>query len=101
MGQGPMTGRGAGFCAGYSTAGYENHYPGLGRFCKAFRGDRQTGFMRGLRWKESADYYQNRGWKNFQNNEFAYDKEKESLKQELEELKLKQEDITKRLQNLN
>lgn len=27
-GMGPMTGRGAGFCAGYSMPGYLNRYPG-------------------------------------------------------------------------
>lgn len=30
-GMGPMTGRGAGFCAGYETAGYGNPMPGYGR----------------------------------------------------------------------
>jgi hypothetical protein len=29
-GAGPMTGRGAGFCAGYSIPGYLNRGPGLG-----------------------------------------------------------------------
>ncbi len=27
MGQGPMTGRGAGYCAGYNTPGYANPMP--------------------------------------------------------------------------
>jgi len=30
MGLGPMTGRGAGFCAGYSAPGYANIVPGMG-----------------------------------------------------------------------
>lgn len=30
MGYGPMTGRGAGFCAGYAAPGYANPYPGRG-----------------------------------------------------------------------
>ncbi len=30
-GAGPMTGRSAGFCAGYGTPGYANPVPGLGR----------------------------------------------------------------------
>ena len=31
MGLGPMTGRGAGFCAGYSAPGYANAWPRFGR----------------------------------------------------------------------
>ena len=31
-GMGSMTGRGAGFCAGYSVPGYLNRYPGGARF---------------------------------------------------------------------
>jgi hypothetical protein len=46
LGAGPMTGRGAGFCAGSDTAGYENSVPG-----RAFRG---RGFGRGG----------GRGWRN-------------------------------------
>ncbi|HPN55527.1 MAG TPA: DUF5320 domain-containing protein, partial [Candidatus Omnitrophota bacterium] len=30
VGTGPMTGRGAGFCAGYSMPGYTNPLPGRG-----------------------------------------------------------------------
>ena len=30
MGQGPMTGRGAGYCAGYNRPGYANPVPGRG-----------------------------------------------------------------------
>lgn len=41
MGQGPMTGRAAGFCAGYNVPGYGNTVPagrgGFGRGC-GFRG---------------------------------------------------------------
>ena len=32
MGQGPMTGRAAGYCAGYSVPGYMNPIPGRGFF---------------------------------------------------------------------
>ena len=31
-GQGPMTGRGAGYCGGYGAPGYANPVPGGGRF---------------------------------------------------------------------
>jgi hypothetical protein len=39
-GYGPKTGRGAGYCGGYSTPGYANPIPGRGRF----------GFGRGRGW---------------------------------------------------
>ena len=32
MGLGPMTGRGVGYCAGYSVPGYMNSIPGRGYF---------------------------------------------------------------------
>ena len=31
MGQGPMTGRGAGYCAGFQVPGFMNSGPGMGR----------------------------------------------------------------------
>ena len=43
-GQGPMTGRAAGYCAGYSVPGYMNLVPGFGR---GQRRDRGRGFGRG------------------------------------------------------
>lgn len=49
-GMGPMTGRGAGFCTGYSTAGYANTVFGFGR-----------GRGRGLGWRGAFanGYYEN------------------------------------------
>lgn len=47
-GQGPMTGRGAGFCAGYDVPGYANAVPGRG-----FGGGFRRGFGGG-----------GRGWRN-------------------------------------
>lgn len=44
LGMGPMTGRAAGFCAGYPTAGFMNSVPGRGRGIGRGRG----GFGRGL-----------------------------------------------------
>jgi hypothetical protein len=44
VGRGPMTGRGAGFCAEYSVPGYMN--PGAG-FCRGYRFSRGFGFGRG------------------------------------------------------
>ena len=50
VGMGPMTGRGAGYCAGYAVPGYAN--PGGGRFFGFGRG-----FGRGLG--------RGRGWRNW------------------------------------
>lgn len=48
MGQGPMTGRGAGFCAGYAVPGYINPAGGMGMGMAWGRG-RGGGFGRGWR----------------------------------------------------
>jgi len=45
LGQGPMTGRGAGLCAGYSTPGYANSWGGPG-----------------MRWRRSWPRGMGRGW---------------------------------------
>ncbi len=51
MGMGPMTGRAAGYCAGYSTPGYAN--PIIGRGFGFGRGwTRGRGFVRGF-WRYS------------------------------------------------
>ena len=36
-GMGPMTGRAAGYCAGYSLPGYANRYPGSPRYGRGHR----------------------------------------------------------------
>ena len=38
MGMGPMTGRAAGFCAGYDAPGYANAIPGRGFWGRGWRG---------------------------------------------------------------
>jgi len=51
-GFGPMTGRGFGYCAGYSAPGYANPIPGRGWFGRGFgrgRGWFGRGFGRGWR----------------------------------------------------
>ncbi len=49
MGQGPMTGRRAGFCAGYDVPGYANPIPGRGWGAGWGRGGWGAG--RGYRWR--------------------------------------------------
>jgi len=59
MGMGPMTGRGAGICTGYPTAGYANPMSGRG-FARGRGGGR--GFGRGIgrgmgfRWTAPSAY---------------------------------------------
>ncbi|MGB3341738.1 MAG: DUF5320 domain-containing protein [bacterium] len=54
-GFGPMTGRGAGYCAGYSVPGYANQIPGRGGFGFG------RGFGRGRGWFGRGF---GRGWRN-------------------------------------
>jgi hypothetical protein len=52
MGQGPMTGRGAGYCAGYEAPGYANPMPGRG-----------FGMGRGRGWWGAGRGAWGRGWR--------------------------------------
>ncbi|MBN1293456.1 MAG: DUF5320 domain-containing protein [Candidatus Latescibacteria bacterium] len=47
LGMGPMTGRAAGFCAGYNVPGYMNPYGGRGMGYGRMMGGRGGGFGRG------------------------------------------------------
>jgi len=70
QGQGPMTGRAAGYCAGYPTPGYANPIYGRGRgfgFGRGFgRGrGRGRGWGRGFGWGAAYPYaygYPNQGY---------------------------------------
>ncbi len=57
-GAGPMTGRGAGFCAGYAAPGYMNGTPGYGSgfgFARGGRGRRNRFYATGLTgWQRAA-----------------------------------------------
>lgn len=69
-GLGPMTGRGAGYCAGYSTPGYMNPVAGRGFYGRGGFGGRGGGRGRGYRnW-----YYQTGlpGWQRAQAGLPAY-----------------------------
>ncbi len=54
-GMGPMTGRGAGYCAGYNVPGYANPGPGLGRGRGRFGG--RGGGWGGGGWGHRNWYY--------------------------------------------
>ncbi len=53
-GQGPFTGGGRGYCAGYPVSGYMNPVPGRGGFARGF--GRGRGLGRGLRRRWAAPY---------------------------------------------
>lgn len=58
MGQGPMTGRRAGFCAGYESPGFTNPVPGYGRGMGYGRG---FGYGRGMGYGRGGGGW---GWRN-------------------------------------
>ncbi|MCK5594864.1 DUF5320 domain-containing protein [bacterium] len=53
-GMGPMTGRAAGYCAGYSVPGYMNPIAGRGRFGYGLGFGRGRGFGRGFGFRGAA-----------------------------------------------
>ena len=113
MGLGPMTGRGAGFCAGYQVPGYMN--PGFGRGYFCWRGGFWgRGGGRGWRnwyWATGLTGWQRRamglpafgGWAapyGFPVGELTPKQEADILKSQAEFLKREMEDIEKRIEAL-
>ncbi|MEW6525335.1 MAG: DUF5320 domain-containing protein [Spirochaetota bacterium] len=98
-GAGPMTGRGAGFCAGYGMPGYANPTGRSGAFCfnRGF-GGRGRGFRH---WFYATGLP---GWMRFGNNapyyQYSKDDEKSFLKKQVEFLSKTIEDLNKRLAEL-
>jgi len=87
-GQGPLTGRGMGYCAGFTTPGFMN--PGFGR-----------GFGRGRGFAFRARAMQAiMPIQQIQPQVITEKQEKQYLKEELEALKQEIEDIQKRLKEL-
>jgi len=102
MGLGPMTGRGAGFCAGYPYPGYMNAIPGRGRGRGFGRGFGRS-FGRGFGWGRDNSwghpyyaYPQNYPYQ--QNIDSA--SEAEMLKTEAEYLKEEMKAINDRIKDL-
>jgi len=89
LGQGPMTGRGAGFCSGYQRPGYTN--VGFGR----------GGLGRGRGWR---NWYRATGFTGWQRDRMAYSlsakEEKEITQEELGLLKEQVKVLEDRLKDL-
>jgi len=97
-GLGPMTGRRAGYCAGYSVPGYVNDVPGWGRgfgYGRGYRWGFGGGYGRGYRW--GTGYY--RGY--YPEDLPPVGNEKSFLENELKYLGQRQKDIQKRLNELS
>ena len=91
-GQGPLTGRGRGYCAGFNVLGFMN--PGFGR---GF--GRGLGFGRGFTWR--ARFMPPRmPVQQVQPQVITEKQEKQYLEEELEILKQEIEEIQKRLKEL-
>ena len=111
MGAGPMTGRAAGYCAGYSTPGYVNPIPGRGYWGMGRGGFGRGGAGRGRRnwyyatglpgWQRAAyGYPAFGGWSNPNLPEMTSTQEIEMLKQDSELLKKQLNDINERIETL-
>ncbi|MDD5566195.1 MAG: DUF5320 domain-containing protein [Candidatus Omnitrophica bacterium] len=109
MGLGPMTGRAAGFCAGYSMPGYANPLPGRGYFGggRGFygrggaRGRRNWYYATGLPgWQRASIGMPAFGGAYPYAPEITPKQEADMLKNEAELLKKQLEDIQSRIETL-
>lgn len=100
LGNGPMTGRGAGYCGGYSGPGYTNNGFGAG-FGRGFggrgRGRRNAFFATGLpRWARGFWGYAGAGY----SGEITPESEVELLKTQSEFFRKQVEVLNERIQEL-
>lgn len=108
MGMGPMTGRAAGFCAGYSVPGYVNNGPGrafgmgFGRGAGFRRGFHAGGFGRRNRFYAGGAPVG--AWAGGWNAPAAApdpENEKQALKNQAEYLQMQLDAVKKRLEELS
>lgn len=98
-GQGRMTGRGAGYCAGYDTPGYMNPMPGRGMDFGRGAGFRGFGFAPIAPVQPYPQQYQptkEQETQMLENEAKAVEEEQKILKQELEEIKKRIEKLKKK-----
>lgn len=111
MGQGPMTGRAAGFCAGYNVPGYVNTAPaGRGGFGHGFGRGAGRGFGRAAGRGFGRGYNEGFGWGGYatgslaagtQGFELSPENEREVLKRQQNYLAKELDAINKRLTDLD
>jgi hypothetical protein len=95
MGMGPLTGRGAGFCAGFAAPGYMNLTPGYGIGFGRGRGFRRMFYLTGMPgW---ARY----GYPVYDGANAPATDEKEILSNQAEFLENQLQQVKKRLNKLN
>ena len=102
LGQGPMTGRRAGYCSGYQSPGYSN--PGFGRRFGFGRGPGRgfRGHGRGFWWQiHRGPYYQPRFLDPVDNVQPSIDEEKNYLNEMIENLEEDIHQIKERLKELS
>ncbi len=96
LGEGSMTGRRAGYCAGYNLFGYSNPVPRIGR---GFGRRRGLGFGRGLGFRQAPIYPQAVQPTKSQETQMLEDdlneieQEKKTLEQQAETIKKKLEEL--------
>jgi len=92
-GQGPMTGRAMGFCAGFNVPGFMN--PGFGQGT-----GRGFGRGRGFAWRARAVPFQQIPIQQVQPAVITEKQEREYLKEEMDALKQEMQEIEARLKEL-
>jgi hypothetical protein len=102
IGMGPMTGRGAGFCAGFPSPGYMNPGVGFGRggFGRGFGRGYGMGFGRGWGFRRKFNYTGMPGWAQYGYNAPEVN-EKEFLSKQVELFETQLHQLKKRLSTLN
>ena len=103
-GMGPMTGRAAGYCAGYGVPGYANPIPGQGRGMGYGHGHGRGGGRGGRGWRHM--YYATGlpGWMRFGVPRAvapAPEVEKEMLEEQVEALQGQVDGMRKRIEELS
>jgi hypothetical protein len=102
VGMGPMTGRGAGFCAGYSMPGYANPVGGRGCFGRG-RGFGMRGGGRGWRnqfYATGLPGWARAGYSAGLPAELTAEQEQQDLKQQAQYLRDSLDAINKRIEEL-
>jgi len=104
LGMGPMSGRGAGKCAGFGTPGYMNPMPGRGSGMGVGRG---RGFSGGGRGRRCMSYatglpgWRRVGWNTTPMTHFDPGTETQVLKNQAEYLQNELDSIRKRLEEID